>query len=169
MSEPRWLNSDEIDAWRPLASLMLLLPPKLEEAVQPHDLTFFEYSVLVILSGSPDRTVPMSHLARLTSGSLSRVSHGARRLEKRGYLTRCRCPDDGRVTLVTLTDDGYRRLTEAAPDHVESVRKAVFDVLTPKQATQLGKIASDILNNMDPTGPWADDSWTTLDEPGRPD
>ncbi len=155
VTEPRWLTDEETVAWRPLAALALLFPSYLEEAVQPHGLTFFEYSVLVVLSGAPDRTAPMSELAHLASGSLSRTSHGARRLENRGLLRRHRCPSDGRVTLATLTDEGHERLTAAAPDHVESVRRAVFDVLTPEQATDLGRSITRILNQLHPVGPWA--------------
>ena len=155
VSDPRWLTDDEIESWRPLAALLLLLPPYLEEAVQVHRLTFFEYSVLVVLSDAPDRTMPMSELAHLANGSLSRTSHGARRLEERGLLSRSRCPDDGRVTLVTLTDDGHRQLVDAAPAHVESVRSAIFDALAPEQAADLGHLAEIILNHIQPSGPWA--------------
>lgn len=155
VSEPRWLTDDEIESWRPLAALVLLLPSYLEEAVQEHGLTFFEYSVLVVLADAPDRTMPMSELAHLANGSLSRTSHGARRLEERGLLGRSRCPDDGRVTLVTLTDDGHRQLVDAAPAHVESVRRAIFDALTPEQAADLGHLVEIILNHIQPTGPWA--------------
>ena len=155
MDETRWLSDDEIEAWRPLAALTLLLPPHLDEALQPHGLSFFEYSVLVVLSGESDRTMPMSALAHLANGSLSRTSHGARRMEERGLLTRSRCADDGRVTLVTLTDDGHQKLVDAAPAHVESVRTAIFDALTPDQAADLGHLVEIILNHIHPTGPWA--------------
>ena len=38
---------------------------------------------------------------------------------------------------VFLTDEGMRRLRSAAPDHVESVRRVVFDHMTPEQHTHL--------------------------------
>ncbi len=155
MSEPRWLNHDESKSWRPLSALLFVLPPHLEEAVQVHGLTYYEYYVLVVLSTAPERTMPMSDLAMLANGSLSRTSHGARRLERRGLLRRHRCPEDGRVTLVTLTDEGHDLLVAAAPAHVESVRKAVFDVLDPDEAAELGRLAAKVINEINPTGPWA--------------
>ncbi len=158
MAGTRWLSDDEIEAWRPLAALVLLLPPRLEEPLQAHGLTFFEYSVLVVLADACERTAAMSELAHLAGGSLSRTSHSARRLEQRGWLRRSRCPTDGRVTLVTLTDEGHRHLVEAAPDHVESVRRAIFDALTPQQADELGRHVTTILTNLAPTGPWADET-----------
>lgn len=137
---------------------MLLLPAHLEEPLQAHGLTFFEYSVLVVLADASERTAPMSELAHLAGGSLSRTSHSARRLEQRGLLQRSRCPTDGRVTLVTLTEEGYQQLVEAAPSHVESVRQAIFDALTPQQAKELGQHVAAILTHLAPSGPWADES-----------
>ena len=156
MGDTRWLTDDEIDSWKPLAGLVLLLPGYLDEAVQTHGLTFFEYSLLVVLSGAPDRTKPTSEVAHLANGSLSRTSHGARRLERRGLLRRHRCPTDGRVTLLTLTDEGQRRLADAAPAHVESVRRAIFDALEPEQAAELGRLTTIVLTHLHPNGPWAD-------------
>lgn len=158
MGETRWLSDDEIKAWRPLAALALLLPPRLEESLQAHGLTFFEYSVLVVLADAQDRTAPMSELAHLAGGSLSRTSHSARRLEQRGVLQRSQCPTDRRVTLVSLTDEGQQLLVEAAPNHVEAVRSVIFDVLTPSQAKELGQHVTTILTNLAPTGPWAADT-----------
>ncbi len=158
MSEPRWLNEAEVRAWRPLAALLLLLPSQLEEPLQAHGLTFFEYTLLVALSHAPGRAMPMSELAHLANGSLSRTSHTARRFEKRGLLERRRCPDDGRVTLAVLSDEGYRQLAAAAPAHVESVRRAVFDALTPEQATEFGRLVTSILTHFAPSGPWASDA-----------
>ena len=156
VSDTRWLSGDEIDDWKPVAALVLLMPGYLDEAIQESGLTFFEYSVLVALSSAPDRTKPTSEVAHLANGSLSRTSHGARRLEQRGLLRRHRCPTDGRVTLLTLTDEGQRQLADAAPAHVESVRHAIFDVLAPEQAAELGRLTTAILRNLHPTGPWAE-------------
>jgi DNA-binding MarR family transcriptional regulator len=55
-------------------------------------------------------------------------------------------PADGRYTLATLTDDGRAVLVAAAPGHVESVNRLVFDPLTAAQARQLRSIAGRILN-----------------------
>lgn len=153
MDEPRWLSPDELHAWRWLTAVMLMLPGRLEESLQPHGVTFFEYSIMAGLSGAPERTLAMSQLAGIANGSLSRLSHATRRLEARGLVERHPSPDDGRVTLATLTDVGQALLVEAAPDHVESVRRAVFDVLTPEQVTQLDAITEAIARNLDPSAP----------------
>lgn len=150
MTEPRWLSPDELEAWRRLTALLLILPGELEDTLRPHGLSFFEYSIMAGLSSSPDRTRPMSELAQVANGSLSRLSHAARRLESRGWLQRCRSAEDGRVTLATLTEEGQQHLATVAPDHVESVRRAVFDVLEPGQVQQMHAIAAAIVENVVP-------------------
>lgn len=155
MDEPRWLSPNELDTWRYLASLTLSLPGGLEEALQCHGLNFFEYSMLAGLSDAPRHTMTMSSLAHLSNGSVSRLSHAAKRLEKRGWIRRHTSPDDRRVTLATMTDAGHAKLVEAAPDHVESVRRAVFDVLSAKQVAQLGEICTVLVKNINPgKAPW---------------
>lgn len=154
MAKTEWLNDVEQTAWRPFAELMLVLPSRLEEPLRAHGLTFFDYTVLAALSYVADRTMPVSELAYLANGSLSRTSHGARRMEQRGLLERRQSPDDGRVTLVTLTAEGHQKLTEVAPIHVESVRRMVFDALTPDQAAALGDLATALLANINPDSPW---------------
>ncbi|MEM8707748.1 MAG: MarR family transcriptional regulator [Actinomycetota bacterium] len=153
MSETRWLDDRETVAWVPIAGLALFLRPHLDQAVKAHDLTFFDYVTLATLADADDRTLPMSVLARLANGSLSRMSHAAARLERKGLVARRRCAEDGRVTLVGLAAAGEALLEQAAPDHVESVREAVFDVLTLEEAETLAAISERIAERLSPGGP----------------
>lgn len=155
--EPRWLDDRQLHAWRNLVALLQQLPGRLEEPLQPQGLSFFEYIVMAMLSDAPDWSLRMSHLAELTSASLSRLSHTVSRLERRGWVRRRPSPEDGRVTLATLTDDGFDKLAAAAPDHVESVQQLVFDALTPAQVRQLDAILEAVLPRVGPgvPPPWA--------------
>jgi DNA-binding MarR family transcriptional regulator len=54
-------------------------------------------------------------------------------------------PADGRHTLAILTDQGQVKVTEAAPGHVEEVRRLVFDPLTKAQLRQLREISRRIV------------------------
>lgn len=154
--EPRWLAPDELDAWRNLSAVLLLLPGRLDEALKPHGMTFFDYSILTALSGAVDRSMAMSELAFLSQGSLSRLSHAAKRLEQRGWVARCGCPEDGRVTLASLTELGYAKLVETAPTHVESVRQLVFDELGQEHVGPLQETMSAIVRGLTPgrVAPW---------------
>ncbi|MFE4512934.1 MarR family winged helix-turn-helix transcriptional regulator [Kitasatospora sp. NPDC056783] len=155
--EPRWLDESELDAWKAFSALLIKLPGALNAQLQQDaGLTNFEYLVLAGLSEAPERTMRMSMLAVLANGSLSRLSHVVTRLEKRGYLRREPCPDDGRYTNAVLTEDGHRQVVEAAPGHVNNVRSLVVDVLEPEQLRQLGEISARLLHAMDPDFPCPD-------------
>lgn len=152
-SEPRWLTSDERDAWMNLMGVMTRLPTALDAQLQRDaDLSHFEYGILAGLSESPERTLRMSTLAVLAEGSLARLSQAVGRLEKRGWVRRSPDPTDGRYTLATLTDDGWTKVVVSAPGHVENVRGLVFDTLTRAQVRQLREISRRILTAVDPGG-----------------
>ena len=107
----RWLDEDEQRAWLRLAGVMLKLSPALDSQLQrDSDLTHFDYLCLAMLSETEDRTLRMSELAARTNASLSRLSHVVSKLEKRGWVSRAPSPDSRRVTLVSLTADGWQHL-----------------------------------------------------------
>jgi DNA-binding MarR family transcriptional regulator len=152
-AEPRWLDADERAAWLSLAGLVTLLPGALDAQLQRDaGLSHFEYMVLAMLSEQPSRTMRMSELAALSNGSLSRLSHVARRLEGKGFLVREACRDDGRATNAVLTDAGYAKVVATAPGHVATVRRLVFDALSPVQRAQLRTIGDRILGQVNPGG-----------------
>jgi len=140
--ENLWLDADEKEAWTGLISLVLLLPGKLEAPLQSAaGLTLFEYLTLSQVSEAPDRRLRMSELAFLANGSLSRLSNVVKRFEQRGWVERSPDPDDGRYTLVALTDPGYDLVVAAAPVHVRAVRDLVIDRLTAEDQEALARIA----------------------------
>jgi DNA-binding MarR family transcriptional regulator len=148
--EPRWLEGIERDAWLSLIGVIIRLPAALDAQLQRDaGLSHFEYTVMVNLSNADDHVLRMSQLAALCHSSLSRLSHVVARLERRGWLRRDPCPDDGRATLATLTDDGFAKLASAAPGHVDAVRAYVIDALDPEQLGQLSAIGDTILGRLD--------------------
>ncbi|WKD57854.1 MarR family protein [Corynebacterium capitovis DSM 44611] len=88
-----------------------------------------EFAVLVELSEAEDREMRLRDLCSCLDWDRSRTSHQVTRMEKRGLVTKCKSPGDARGVLVSLTDEGLARLEMAAPEHVESVRRVVFDHL----------------------------------------
>jgi DNA-binding MarR family transcriptional regulator len=152
--ETRWLDADEREAWLGLIGVTLLLPSLLDSQLQRDaGLTTFDYLVLAMLSEAPERTLQLKTLARLSNGSLSRLSHTVTRLEKRGWIRRETSPTDGRATVAVLTDAGYAKIVESAPGHVDLVRSKVFDALEPCDVTVLARAMRAVLNSIDPT--WA--------------
>ncbi len=144
-AKPRWLTPDEREAWRALIGMITLLPGALDsQMLRDHGISSFEYFVMAALSEQDDRSLQLKQLAIFSNGSLSRLSHIMTRLEERGWVTRTRDPANGRIRVATLTDQGLRQVVQAAPDHVEEVRRLVFDLLSPEQVKALTDIASRI-------------------------
>jgi DNA-binding MarR family transcriptional regulator len=147
---PRWLDADESQAWRALASTLVRLPAALDAQLRRDaGMSHFEYQVLALLSEAPGHTLRMSALATQAEGSLPRLSQVVARLEQRGWVRRTPDPADGRYTLATLTGQGQAKVTEAAPGHVQEVRRLVFDPLTKTQSGQLREIGRRIARAID--------------------
>lgn len=146
MANPRWLDDEEQQAWRALASVLVLVPAALDAQLQRDaDLTHFSYWVLAMLSETPGRSLRMSELAARSNSSPSRLSHVVGRLEERGWVRRERSDVDGRGNVATLTAAGLAKVRATAPGHVEEVRRLIFDRLEPAQVRQVGRACRSIL------------------------
>jgi DNA-binding MarR family transcriptional regulator len=98
----------------------------------------------VHLSEAPGRALRMTQLATASTFSKSRLSHAVSKLEERGWVVREDCATDRRGQIARLTDEGFAVLEAAAPGHVEQVRRALIDVLTPEQVDHLAEISAAI-------------------------
>ncbi|MFI9383522.1 MarR family winged helix-turn-helix transcriptional regulator [Kutzneria sp. NPDC052558] len=146
---PRWLDSDERQAWDAFIGLLLKLPHALDAAVRKRTgLTHFEYAVLSNLSEADWRTRSMGELAEFVNASPSRLSHVVAKLEQRDLVRRSACPTSARITLATLTDEGVAVVVEAAPLYLEAVRSLVIDALEPAQLPHLTAISTSLLENL---------------------
>ena len=144
-----WLSDEEQAAWRPFVALLFRMPAAIDAQLQKEaGISNFEYMVLSSLSEAPNRTLRMSELAAMASGSLSRLSHVVSRLESRGWVRREACPGDGRFINAVLTDDGWAKVVATAPGHVAAVRRLLIDVLTPGQLRELGAISDEVLTGL---------------------
>lgn len=145
---PRWLNAVEMRAWRMYVDSVYALQHALEDDVLPFGLTMGDYEVLVRLSERPERQLRMCDLAgelRLSPSGLTRRLDG---LVRAGLVSRQPSPDDRRAMLAVLTDAGYQRLVEAAPSHVESVRRHFIDLLTPDEVAALANAFSKVRDHL---------------------
>src|SRR5258708_5244573 len=102
------------------------------------------YEILVHLSEAPDHALRMTQLAMASTFSKSLLSHAVSKLEERGWVVREDCPTDRRGQIARLTEEGYAVLEAAAPGHVEQVRRALIDVLSPEQIGHLREISAAI-------------------------
>ena len=138
VSTPRWLSDRQQRAWRAFLQASMQLWQQLDGELQ-HEagLPLAYYQMLAMLSEAPDRTLRMSELALRTWSSRSRLSHAVDRLEERGWVRRLTCPEDRRGSFAQLTDEGFAVLQAAAPSHVDSVRRHLFDLLDEDEVDAL--------------------------------
>ena len=157
---PRWLTDEEQRVWRSYIDATTLLEDYLDRQLQrdagmPH----VYYGLLVKLAESPRRRLRMTELAMYAKITRSRLSHAVARLEKNGWVRREDCPDDKRGQFAVLTDAGLEVLKQTAPGHVEAVRQAMFDRLTPQQQKALGEIMRIVAEGLQPSEAGADLPW----------
>ena len=123
----RWLSEAEQHAWRGLLAMTTKLEARLNRELQEAGgLSLADYDVLVPLSEAPQGRLRVFELASDLGWERSRLSHHLGRMQRRNLVTREDCAADRRGAFVVLTDKGRTAIEEAAPAHVETVRRLVF-------------------------------------------
>jgi len=135
--QPRWLTTDEQQAWRATVHLSQLLMRQLDRDLNAHGLNGHDYEILVELSEAPEHRLRMTELADATSQSRSRLSHQISRMENRGLVRRDDCEGDKRGTFAVLTAEGMAAIERVAPHHVENVRRHFIDRLSSRQREEV--------------------------------
>ncbi|MFG2003850.1 MarR family winged helix-turn-helix transcriptional regulator [Spirillospora sp. NPDC048911] len=144
--EPRWLTDDEQRAWIGYRRMRLLLDAEVaRDLLRDSGLSTPDYDVLSALSSTEPHRWRLTALADRMLWSKSRLSRHIARMEERGLVIREETADDGRGTEIVLTEEGLRAIQDAAPGHVESVRRHFIDLLSPEQLHVLAQVADTVL------------------------
>ena len=151
MRDEPWLSDEQQQVWRAFLRMSGQLNEYIERDMQqtggmPHAY----YLILAMLSEAPGRQLRMNQLADVVRASQARVSHAIARLEEAGWVQRMPAPGDRRGQIAELTDAGFERLVEVAPNHAETVRSIMFDPLSPEQLQNFDDICRTILAELDP-------------------
>jgi DNA-binding MarR family transcriptional regulator len=138
----RWLDEREQGVWRAYLDMQTQLAARLNRDMQDESgLSIADFSVLVQLSEHADQRMRVLELARALGWEKSRLSHQLTRMQQRGLIERSNCSEDRRGAFVVLTETGRAAVEAAAPRHVETVRRYLFDPLTSEQVDALGAVA----------------------------
>jgi DNA-binding MarR family transcriptional regulator len=92
------------------------------------------------------RMCDLADRLQLSPSGLTRRLDG---LVQAGFVTREPSADDRRVMLARLAPAGLAALEAAAPDHVASVRRHLFDHLDDSQVEALGSIFAAVRAGLD--------------------
>ncbi len=148
--DTQWLNEREYSAWRSYQRMAAQLPARLNRELQAaSQLSGPDFAVLVQLTDVPEHRVRVLELAQSMQWEKSRLSHHLRRMQSRGLVTRVECPVDGRGAFVVLTEHGQAAIEQAAPAHVATVRRLVFDELTSEEVDVLQTITTKVLKRLE--------------------
>ncbi|MFC0082014.1 MarR family winged helix-turn-helix transcriptional regulator [Aciditerrimonas ferrireducens] len=143
---PRWLSPVELQAWRSLLAGTSRLLARLDDELHATTgLRLVDYGVLVTLAEAPEARLRLHELAERIILSPSGLTRRLDSLVRRGLVERQRCPEDRRGTYAALTPAGQARLAEAAPWHVEQVRRYLVDRLRPDQLAALQAVMDEVL------------------------
>jgi DNA-binding MarR family transcriptional regulator len=138
-------------AWRAYVETVNDLHAALEHDLEPTGLTIGDYQVLVYLSEAESERMRMCDLASALQLSPSGLTRRLDGLVGMGFVVREGSPEDRRVMLAVLTPAGRSALAAAAPIHVASVRRRIFDHLDDSQVSAMagifGVIGTALANN----------------------
>ncbi|MFC9059145.1 MarR family winged helix-turn-helix transcriptional regulator [Streptomyces sp. NPDC057074] len=147
---PRWLDPEQKAAWDNFIRMQETLIGRLSRRVQADSgMSASDYIVLASLTERGDGRMRLLDLAKTVEWEKSRMSHQVTRMAKRGLVAREECPDDGRGAFIVATPAGYEAIEEAAPQHVEHVRRLFVEALTPHQLSTLGRLSKRVLDHME--------------------
>jgi DNA-binding MarR family transcriptional regulator len=125
-----WLEGDQRRAWLAYIRIQLRLAYEMNrQLLADSGMSLPDYDVLTALSVADGGRMPITVLAAHIGWERSRLSHHARRMSARGLVTCGPSAADRRVTEVGLTGRGRQALEEAAPGHVDLVRRLFFEGL----------------------------------------
>jgi DNA-binding MarR family transcriptional regulator len=159
--EPDWLSPREDHAWRAFVHAHHRLGVRLNQLqLRESGLTMADYELLAVLSDHPTGRRPAQEAGALLQWEKSRLSHQVRRLQEQGLVAREPNPADGRSAVIALLPAGRRAIQDAAPQHVDNVRRLFIDLFSPAELDMLAALHERVLSNLaEETGP---------DEPALP-
>ena len=139
VTAPRWLTAEQQQIWRAYLLGSALLLERIDADLRPFGLDRAEYEILVVLSETDSQKLRMAELADAVHQSRSRLTHTISRMEKTGLVKRTSCPTDRRGVWAELTPEGFELIKEAAPTHVETVRRNFVEVMSEEDYAAVGR------------------------------
>ena len=148
MTNPNWLNSAEMKAWRGFVSTSSDLLNLIARDLEPFGIDGGDYQLLAMLSEAPDQKLKMCDLAerlRLSRSGLTRRMDG---VLKAKYVAQVRDNQDGRVVFAHLTKKGFDFIKKVAPHHLESFRRRMIDLISVAELKAFGSGFEKISKNV---------------------
>jgi len=153
-----------VDAWEALFRAQVSVLRELQREFPSGDLSLNEYDLLFNLSRQPQRQSrlrDLNHLLLITQPSVSRLVD---RLVGRGLVFKTPETDDGRGTLVALTDQGYELYRRTAIKHAQAIHRRVSSALSPDELATLRELSDKLRHGSDELDHGRDDLHHSVDD-----
>jgi DNA-binding MarR family transcriptional regulator len=135
-----------------LARLQALLAPKLEAVFARFGLHSADFALLATLVRLAGDGVSQRRLASELGLSAATVSLRVERLVRRGLADREADPQDGRGTLISLTDRGREMFEACAPEHLANAQELLAG-LAEAERDDLGRLLGKLLYTLEDADP----------------
>lgn len=129
-----------VAAWESLFRAQVSVMRTLHADFPSEVMSLNEYDVLFNISRAPGRRLRLKDLNRnvlITQPSVSRLVD---RLVARGLLRKSDDPEDGRGTIVELTEEGFTVFRQVAIRHMETITSRVGDALSDEELRTLNEL-----------------------------
>jgi DNA-binding MarR family transcriptional regulator len=142
-----WLDGDQQRTWLAYIRVQLRLAYEMNrQLLADSGMSLPDYDVLTALGVAEGGRMQITVLAAQIGWERSRVSHHVRRMSARGLVTCGLSAADRRVTEVT--ERGRQAMEEAAPGHVDLVRRLFFGGLPADLVRPLGEALESVYANI---------------------
>lgn len=123
---------------------------RVEQVCQEYDLQFSHHNVLRILRGVHPDAHPRCEIVERMLDPSPDVTRLIDKLVDRGLVRRSKCPEDRRVTIHTITDEGLALLDEMDPK-VRAVQEWFDERVSDRDLQHLSRICEGIYGDYEPT------------------
>ncbi len=144
----KWLTPEEQRSWRTYVETARDLSAALEAELEPHGVSHGDYEVLVHLSEAPDHRMRMCDLSSALRLSPSGLTRRLDSMVRNGWVERRACEHDRRVLYAHLTEAGFGKLEDAAPTHVDGVRRHLVEPLGDEDMAALGRLFAKVRTHL---------------------
>jgi DNA-binding MarR family transcriptional regulator len=126
-----------VAAWESLFRAQVTVMRALAAEFPSDVISLNEYDVLFNITRAPQRRLRLKDLNRAVLITQPSVSRLVDRLAARGLLTKTHDPDDGRGTIVSITDEGFALFRRVAFTHMDAITRHVGHALDENELREL--------------------------------
>ncbi len=131
-----------VAAWESLFRAQVTVMRALAAEFPSEIISLNEYDVLFNITRAPGRRLRLKELNRAVLITQPSVSRLVDRLAARGLLAKSHDPDDGRGTIVSITEEGFALFRRVALAHMDAISRHVGTALDEPELRQLTELCN---------------------------